>query len=119
MKSDTRKQELAKRRIARVRAKVRGTSERPRLAVRRSLAHIYAQIIDDTTGRTLVAVSDTEVKQKKGAKKSELASEVGKLLASRAKEKGIASVVFDRRDKRYHGRVKALADGAREGGLNF
>lgn len=119
MNIQIRKTQAAKRRIARVRAKVKGAAARPRLTVRRSLAHIYAQIIDDTTGRTLVAASDVDVKKAKGAKKTDLSLEVGKLIAARAKEKGIAAVVFDRRDKRYHGRVKALADGAREGGLNF
>lgn len=107
------------RRIARVRAKIHGTLERPRLSVCRSLAHIYAQIIDDTSGRTLAAASDLDMKQKKGQKKMECALAVGKLLAERAKAHGISAVIFDRRDKRYHGRVKTLADGAREGGLQF
>ncbi len=109
----------AKRRIARVRARVKGVASRPRLTVRRSLAHLYAQIIDDTTGRTLAAARDGDVKGKAGAKKSDLAFEVGKLIASRAKDAAITTVVFDRRDKKYHGRVQALAAGARDGGLNF
>jgi len=109
---------LAKsRRIARVRAIVSGTSERPRLAVARSLKHISAQLIDDVAGKTIVAASDADVKTK--GKKAEVAAQVGKLIAERAKAKGISTVVFDRRDKRYHGRVKAVADGAREAGLSF
>lgn len=118
MNRSTRKTILRSRRIARVRAKIKGTTERPRLAVRRSLSHIYAQIIDDTTGRTLAAASDADVKGDK-KNKTDVAAEVGKLLAERAKEKKVTAVIFDRRDKRYHGRVKALAEGAREGGLVF
>ncbi len=119
MNIQIKKAHAATRRIARVRAKVKGVASRPRLTVRRSLTHIYAQIIDDTTGRTLAAASDRDVKKTNDAKKSDLAFEVGKLIAARAKECGISLIVFDRRDKRYHGRVKALADGARDGGLNF
>lgn len=113
--------EIRTRRIARVRAKIQGTTERPRLAVHRSLAHVSAQIIDDTNGKTLVAARDVEIsaEARKGKTKMELALLLGKLLAERAKAKGITAVVFDRRDKRYHGRVKAVADGAREGGLTF
>ncbi len=118
MNQTIRKGATKARRIARVRAKVKGSAERPRLAVRRSLAHIYAQVIDDVSGKTLAAASDADVKAK-GLKKSEVATEVGKLLAERAMAKKIVAVVFDRRDKRYHGRVKALADGARAGGLVF
>ena len=81
------------------------------------MKHIAAQLIDDVAGKTLVAASDHDVKSK--GKKAEIATAVGKLIAERAKAKGISTVVFDRRDKRYHGRVKAVADGAREGGLNF
>lgn len=106
------------RRIARVRAVVHGTSERPRLAVARSLKHISAQVIDDASGKTLAAAADRDVKAE-GKKKSEVAMLVGKLVAERAKDKGVTKVVFDRRDKRYHGRVKAVADGAREAGLIF
>jgi large subunit ribosomal protein L18 len=89
--------------------------------VHRSLRHISAQVIDDASGRTLAAAKDSELgaAELKGKRKMEVASLVGKLLAQRAKDKGIASVVFDRRDKRYHGRVRALAEGAREGGLIF
>jgi large subunit ribosomal protein L18 len=102
----------------RVRARMHGTMERPRLNVFRSLNHIYAQVIDDTQGRTLVAAStlDKEVAE---APKTEQAQAVGKLVAERAKAAGITKVVFDRGGYLYHGRVKALADSAREGGLDF
>ncbi len=106
------------RRIARVRMIVRGTAERPRLAVVRSLKHISAQVIDDVAGRTLASATDQDV-EAKGKNKTEAATLVGKLVAERAKSKGVTTVVFDRRDKRYHGRVKAVADGAREAGLIF
>jgi large subunit ribosomal protein L18 len=110
------------RRHIRVRKNVFGTPERPRLCVFRSLNDIYAQVIDDIEGHTLASASsiDTELRGKmKGLKKAEQAREVGKAVAERAKTKGIASVVFDRGGFRYMGRVKALADGAREGGLDF
>ena len=110
------------RRKKRVRKKIRGTPERPRLCVYRSLKHIYAQIIDDVAGRTLVAAStlDKEIRDSiAGMKKTEQAKEVGKLIAKKALEKGIKKVVFDRNGFLYHGRVKALAEGAREGGLEF
>lgn len=107
------------RRVARVRARIRGQADQPRLAVARTLKHISAQLIDDAAGRTLVAASDRDVKSVKGMKPLEIAAEVGKILAERAQAKKITSAVFDRRDKRYHGRVKALADGARAGGLAF
>jgi large subunit ribosomal protein L18 len=110
------------RRHIRVRKFVAGSSSQPRLNVFRSLAEIYAQVIDDQAGQTLVAAStiDTELRsQMQGLKKTEQARLVGKLLAERAKAKGIARVVFDRGGYRYIGRVKALADGAREGGLEF
>lgn len=109
------------RRIARVRATISGTASRPRLAVARSLAHISAQLIDDVAGKTLAAAADRDIaeKDRKGMKKTELATSVGKLLAERAKAKGVEQAVFDRRDKQYHGRVKALAEGAREAGLKF
>jgi large subunit ribosomal protein L18 len=99
-----------------------GTAERPRLNVFRSLSAIYAQVIDDQAGRTLLSAStvDRELREKmKGLKKSEQAKLVGQALAERAKDKGIQSVVFDRGGYRYIGRVKAFADGAREGGLQF
>jgi large subunit ribosomal protein L18 len=101
---------------------VSGTPQRPRLSVFRSLSHIYAQVIDDSKGHTLVSVStlDPEVKAKlKGLKKIEQASVVGKTLAERAVSQGIKKVVFDRGGFKYHGRVRALADAAREGGLDF
>ena len=112
---------LRQKRHRRIRRNLSGTTARPRLAVFRSLAHIYGQIIDDTAGTTLVAASDLEAAMRngEGASKSDRAKQVGQLLAERAKEKGITSVVFDRGGFLYHGRVKALADGAREGGLQF
>lgn len=104
------------RRHLRVRKKVEGTAERPRLVVRRSLKHIYAQIVDDLANRTLLTVSDLTVGE---GKKAERSLAVGKELASRAKQAGITKVVFDRAGYKFHGRVKAVADGAREGGLEF
>ena len=101
-----------------MRSTIKGTIERPRLSVRRSLAHIYAQVIDDNTGTTIAAASDADV-DAKGKKKTDVAFLVGKTLAERAKAKGVEKVVFDRRDKKYHGRVKAVAEGARKGGLKF
>lgn len=112
-----------KRRHVRVRAKVHGTTARPRLNVFRSNAHMYCQVIDDIQGRTLAAASDLEdeVLQKAGdgANKSARAKAVGEVVAERAKAAGIDSVVFDRGGFIYHGRVKAVADGAREAGLKF
>jgi large subunit ribosomal protein L18 len=110
------------RRHARVRKKVSGTLERPRLNVFRSLAEIYVQIIDDEAGNTLVSASSIDRELKKsldGKKKTEQAHLIGVTIAERAKAKGIEQVVFDRGGYRYIGRVKALADGAREGGLKF
>ncbi len=110
------------RRHRRVRKKVFGTPERPRLSVYGSLNHIYAQIIDDMKGHTLVAAStlDKELKAEiKHGGNVESAKKVGQLIAKRAIEKGIKKVVFDRGGFRYHGRIKALADAAREGGLEF
>jgi large subunit ribosomal protein L18 len=100
---------------------VAGTAERPRLAVFRSLNHIYAQIIDDAAGHTLASATDMEadVRTKRDGKKSEVASLVGEALAKKAKEKGIEAVVFDRGGFKYHGRVKALAEAVRKGGLRF
>lgn len=114
--------EMRKRRHRRVRKKVHGTPERPRLNVFRSLNHIYAQIIDDEAGVTLVAAStiDRELRPKmKGLTKTEQARLVGLTVAQRAVAQGITQVVFDRGGYKYIGRVKALADGAREGGLEF
>ena len=110
------------RRHARVRKHVAGTLERPRLNVFRSITEIYAQVIDDQSGQTLVAASsvDNELRKKmKGLNKTEQAKLVGQTVADRAKSKGITAVVFDRGGFRYMGRVKALADGARENGLQF
>ncbi|MCG6927661.1 MAG: 50S ribosomal protein L18 [Acidobacteria bacterium] len=106
----------------RIRKKIRGTQERPRLAVFRSQSHIYAQLVDDDLGQTLCAASsldkDVQAKAKRGSTVA-AATEVGGLIAGRAREKGIADVVFDRGGFQYHGRVKALAEAAREGGLKF
>ena len=107
------------RRHRRVRAKVRGTAEQPRLVVFRSNRGIDAQLIDDATGRTLAAASWIALKKSFKGDKSEQAAEVGKQLAAAAKQAGIKACVFDRAGYLYHGRVKALADGAREGGLKF
>ena len=110
---------LERQRRARVRMQVRRSANgRPRLSVFRSNKYIYAQVIDDATGATVAAASSIEKEVKSGANQS-VASEVGKLVAKRAAEKGIKSVVFDRGPYLYHGRVKALADAAREGGLEF
>ncbi|MDI6795426.1 MAG: 50S ribosomal protein L18 [Desulfatibacillaceae bacterium] len=110
------------RRKKRVRAKVSGTGERPRLAVFRSARHIYAQVVDDRLGATLVSAStlDKDAGEQGGFESKVKAAEfVGKLIARRAKEKGIVKVVFDRNGHLYHGRVKALSQGAREEGLEF
>lgn len=104
------------RRHLRVRKRVEGTAERPRLVVYRSLKHIYAQIVDDASRRTLLTVSDLTNGE---GPKAQRALGVGKALAERAKAAGITRVVFDRAGYKYHGRVKAVADGAREGGLEF
>jgi large subunit ribosomal protein L18 len=120
-KNKSRNQARAKRH-SRVRSRITGTSERPRLNVFRSLSDIYVQIIDDNTGHTLVAASSIDHKLRdevKGLNKTEQAMKIGKAVAERAREKGIQKVVFDRGGYRYIGRVKALADGAREGGLEF
>lgn len=121
MSIKTRKEERA-RRHARVRAKVSGTAARPRLNVFRSLTHIYAQVIDDETGVTLASASSLDAELRgdlEGKKKAEQAALVGKAVASRAQAKGIKAVVFDRGGYLYHGRIKALAEGARAGGLEF
>ncbi len=109
------------RRHRRVRARLAGTAARPRLAVARSLKHISAQLIDDAAAVTLVAASDHELKDaaRKGKKPVELAEAVGRLVAEKAKTKGISQVVFDRGGYAYHGRVAAVAAGARAGGLIF
>jgi large subunit ribosomal protein L18 len=110
------------RRHQRVRRTVRGTAERPRLNVFRSSSHIYAQVIDDDQGRTLAAASDLDkdlAAELKGRNKTEAAQAVGRAVAQRAKAQGVSLVVFDRGGYKYHGRVRALADAAREAGLGF
>ncbi len=118
--TNMKKQELRQRRKAHIRKRVEGSVERPRLSVYRSLNHIYAQVIDDTSGKTLAAAStlSPELKDGKG-KKKQLAKEVGKLVAKKCQDAKISAVVFDRNGFMYHGRIAAVADGAREGGLKF
>jgi large subunit ribosomal protein L18 len=116
------KRESRMRRHARVRKRVHGSPERPRLTVHRSLKNIYAQIVDDTTGRTLCSASSTSKEMAgEGLKgpKTEVSKAVGKLVAKKALEKGVKKVVFDKGGYNYHGRIKALADAARESGLEF
>ncbi len=115
--------DLHRKRIhTRVRTRVQGTTERPRLCVYRSLGHIYAQVIDDRTGKTLVSASSVDGETKKtlkGGGNIAAAKVIGKIIAERAKAAGVVKVVFDRGGYKYHGRVKALADAAREAGLEF
>lgn len=124
MKKETKKEKREKRH-RRIRAKIQGTADRPRLCVFRSNKHIYAQLIDDQKGETLASANDLELDVKKNKtsksenRKVKLAFEVGKLIAQKAKKKKIKKVVFDRGGYRYHGRLKALAKGARKGGLKF
>jgi large subunit ribosomal protein L18 len=114
------KVEARGRRHRRVRKKVRGTAGRPRLAVFRSNRHIYAQVIDDVSGRTVVSASTVEVEARDGATATvDAAKAVGRRIGERAKAAGVATVVFDRGGFRYHGRVAGVADGAREAGLEF
>jgi large subunit ribosomal protein L18 len=113
------KNEIRERIHTRIRRKVRGTTERPRLAVFRSLCHIYAQVIDDTKGVTLASASSAEKSSTIDGGNVAGAVAIGKVVAERAREKGIKSVVFDRGGYLYHGRIKALADAAREAGLEF
>ena len=103
----------------RIRRKLSGTAERPRLAVLRSVAHIYAQVIDDAQGQTLVSASSVDKDGKSKGGNVAAAKAIGKLVAERAKDKGIKALVFDRGGYQYHGRVKALAEAAREAGLEF
>ena len=110
----TREQQRYRRHL-RVRKKVTGTAERPRLVVFRSLKHISAQLVDDATQRTIMTVTDSGLE----GKPTERSVEVGKRIAAKAKDAGVKRVVFDRAGYKYHGRVKAVADGAREGGLEF
>jgi len=112
------KEDARHKRKLRIRKKLSGTSEKPRLAVYRSLNHIYVQAIDDGSGKTILAASSKEVKAPKKGNK-EAAKQVGELVAAKCKEKGISSVVFDRSGYIYHGRIKALADAARAAGLKF
>ncbi len=116
------RQDIRQRLHDRIRKKLRGTPERPRLAVFRSQGHIYAQVIDDDAGRTLCTASsldkDLRTKSKRGGNVAS-AKQVGALIASRARDKGVGAVVFDRGGFQYHGRIKALADAAREAGLKF
>jgi large subunit ribosomal protein L18 len=118
MISQRNRNEIRQRIHDRIRAKVAGTAERPRLNVYRSLNHIYAQVIDDAQGVTVVSASSKAAKLKTGGNIA-AAKEIGKLVAERAQEKGVKKVVFDRGGYLYHGRIKALADAAREAGLEF
>jgi large subunit ribosomal protein L18 len=113
------KKEIRNRIHRRIRRKLRGTAERPRLAVFRSVAHIYAQLIDDNAGATLASASTVDKGGKTNGGNVAAAKAIGKLVAERAKEKGIKLVVFDRGGYQYHGRIKALADAARAAGLEF
>jgi large subunit ribosomal protein L18 len=116
--SQSSKNQIRLRIHTRIRRRVQGTEQRPRLAVFRSVKHIYAQVIDDAKGHTVVAASSTEKSAGNGGNVAG-AKAIGKLVAERAKDKGIKAVVFDRGGYNYHGRVKALADAAREAGLEF
>jgi len=118
MITQTKRNEIRQRIHKRIREKLSGTAERPRLNVFRSLNHIYAQVIDDQKGETLVSVSTLALKVKTGGNVA-AAKEIGKAIAEKATAKGIKKVVFDRGGFLYHGRIKALADAAREGGLEF
>ena len=118
IKKQPRKQ-IRQRIHVRIRKKLTGTKERPRLAVYRSVSHIYAQIIDDSKGATLVSASSVDKGGRTNGGNVAAAKAIGKLVAERAKEKGVTTVVFDRGGYQYHGRIKALADAAREAGLEF
>jgi large subunit ribosomal protein L18 len=118
MITQTKRNEIRQRIHVRIRRKLAGTSERPRLNVYRSLNHIYAQVVDDQKGETLVSASTLALKLKSGGNVAS-AKEVGKIVAEQAVKQGIKKVVFDRGGYLYHGRVKALADAAREAGLEF
>lgn len=118
MTSNKQKQIRRNRRKIGIRKRISGTAEKPRLSVTRSLKHIYAQIIDDVSGKTLVSANTLQSKTAAGGN-AEAATAIGKELAEKAKGAGISAVAFDRNGFRYHGRIKALADAAREGGLQF
>jgi large subunit ribosomal protein L18 len=116
------RKEFRKRRHERIRKKLRGTKEKPRLAIFRSLRYIYAQIIDDESGTTIVASSSLEKSFREGKEKGtmkEIAKKIGMMIAEKAAQKGIKQIIFDRAGYKYHGRVAALAEGAREAGLEF
>ena len=121
--TNMKKRELRTRRKFTIRKRVEGNTERPRLSVYRSLNHIYAQVIDDISGKTLIAASTLSPELKEGkagkAKKKDQAKEVGKLVAKKCQDAKIEMVVFDRNGFMYHGRIAAVAEGAREGGLKF
>jgi large subunit ribosomal protein L18 len=119
MSSTAKKAEARDTRRARIRRKVSGTQQRPRLTVFRSANHIYAQVIDDDAGCTLASASSRGLEIEGHAGNRKAAVEVGKAIAGKAKEAGVSAVVFDRNGYKYHGRIKALADAAREGGLSF
>lgn len=118
MKKTSKNLRRLKRKV-RIRKKLSGTPERPRMCVFRSAKHIYAQIIDDTSGKTIVAASTVEKEFSANGDKKSCATTVGKIIAERAIEKGVKKIVFDRSGYIYHGRVKSLTDGAREAGLEF
>jgi len=118
MITQTKRNEIRRRIHSRIRQKLSGTAERPRLNVFRSLNHIYAQVIDDASGTTLASASTLALKARTGGNIA-AATEIGKTIAERAREKGVRKVVFDRGGFLYHGRIKALADAAREAGLEF
>ncbi len=114
------KQSMRQKRHKRVRAKIQGTKKIPRLCVFRSNKHIYAQLVDDTSGKTIISANDIKLKGKKKLKgKTQVAHEICKLIAKNALEKNIEKIIFDRAGYKYHGRVKAVAEGARQGGLKF
>jgi large subunit ribosomal protein L18 len=123
MPKDKNAKHLRKVRQERIRKKVSGTPERPRLSVFRSLKHIYAQVIDDSTGRTIASASSQEAQKENGGNaitpKTAISTAVGKMVAQRALAEGVTKVVFDRGGCKYHGRVKALAEATREGGIEF
>ncbi|HUY06640.1 MAG TPA: 50S ribosomal protein L18 [Acidimicrobiales bacterium] len=120
MSQESRTHKLRQRRHARVRTKVSGTPQRPRLAVFRSNRHMVAQVIDDVAGHTIASASTVEASMRAGSTGNiAAAAEVGRLVAARAKDRGVSTVVFDRGSSRYHGRVAALAEAAREAGLEF
>ncbi len=118
VKKEKIKQQLKARRRNRIRVKIFGTAKKPRLNVFRSLSHLYVQLIDDQKGATLASAKDSEIKANQ-AKKVEVAFKVGELIAAKARKLGVQAVVFDKGSNKYHGRVKAVAEGARTGGLEF